>query len=503
MLRMLNCITKFVQKLDEASVLYCHWKSNQHLQDSLLGLTDLDILVDRQDVVNLQNVLHKSGFRRFTTPAYCSYPAIEDYLGYDTQTGKLVHLHLHYQLTLGEKHLKGYCLPWEKIVLATRRLNYDKIYIIDPCLEFLLLLLRLALKIRFRDYIYTCFGKPYLQDSTLKEFHWLQKRVSSEEVTAICKNLLAPKTIGLVKTLLKAPPSLYQLHRLRKTASAQLRLYRTYSPLQARWHRTRREFLWLKDAALKKYFHKPGNMGRTLPQGGVLIGIIGADGSGKSTLTQELNKWLSWKLNVYPVYFGSGGGSSSFLRWPLKLVYSILRTIKASSTHPDSSLGTQETIGYPQRCFDWIKNLGKALWALTLAFEKRKKLSSAWKAKNQGKVVICDRYPQNQVMGFNDGPLLSNWIKHRFQWLQILARWEQTPYHQAQIMPPDLVIKLVVSLQVAQQRRPDMSLKNIRRRVNVVQNLVFPSTTKIENINADESLDEVILKIKHIIWSNL
>ena len=51
-----------------------------------------------------------------------------------------------------------------------------------------------------------------------------------------------------------------------------------------------------------------------------MVAFVGCDGSGKSTMVGETRKFLAPKLDVYPMYLGSGDGSSSLLRKPMKLV---------------------------------------------------------------------------------------------------------------------------------------------------------------------------------------
>ena len=52
----------------------------------------------------------------------------------------------------------------------------------------------------------------------------------------------------------------------------------------------------------------------------------------------------------------------------------------------------------------------RVLWALALANEKWRKLRRAMLARSRGLIVICDRYPQTQFPGQNDGPLLWPWL---------------------------------------------------------------------------------------------
>lgn len=98
-------------ELHQADIHYCHWKSNEHLAASLEGKTDLDLLVAPADLGPLAGILLNLGFKRCVTVEGRGYPGIESYLGLDDATGTLVHLHLHYQLTIGERFLKGYRVP--------------------------------------------------------------------------------------------------------------------------------------------------------------------------------------------------------------------------------------------------------------------------------------------------------------------------------------------------------------------------------------------------------
>jgi hypothetical protein len=92
-------------------IRYCHWKSNQHLHASMIGKTDVDILVDRRAIVPLTRILGESNFKRFVVKPGRGYPGIEDYVGFDAASGTLTHLHVHYQLTLGEKFSKAIGCP--------------------------------------------------------------------------------------------------------------------------------------------------------------------------------------------------------------------------------------------------------------------------------------------------------------------------------------------------------------------------------------------------------
>src|SRR5438270_13381260 len=69
---------QLLDAMQDAGVTYCHWKSNEHVAAGLRGLTDLDLLVDRRQAMQVQAILTRTGFNRLTPAAGMGYPAIED-----------------------------------------------------------------------------------------------------------------------------------------------------------------------------------------------------------------------------------------------------------------------------------------------------------------------------------------------------------------------------------------------------------------------------------------
>ena len=75
------------EELNRSGVRYCHWKSNAHLDRSMSGKTDFDLLVDRRDIYRFKSVLSHHKFLRVESPAVKRYPGMEDLLGFNPQTG--------------------------------------------------------------------------------------------------------------------------------------------------------------------------------------------------------------------------------------------------------------------------------------------------------------------------------------------------------------------------------------------------------------------------------
>ena len=61
----LGVLTSLFRRLHAEDIAYCHWKSNEHLAASMVGDTDLDLLVDRNAAQPLARILGELDVKRF------------------------------------------------------------------------------------------------------------------------------------------------------------------------------------------------------------------------------------------------------------------------------------------------------------------------------------------------------------------------------------------------------------------------------------------------------
>jgi thymidylate kinase len=486
-------VRRLLERLHAAGIVYCSWKSNEHLGPAVEGLTDLDVLVDRRQYLHLQGVLAETGLKRFAATALRGYPAVEDYLGFDPATGALSHLHLHYELTLGQPYLKGYRLPWEEQVLATRVFDTQHgMYVADPKMELVLLLVRGALKRRLRDVL-----KRRPSEGYRRELEWLIERVDADEACETARELLGADVEAPLRNLLAHPDAPEHQRRFAKAALPVLRRHRTYGPVSATVRALSREVQRIAGTLNRRALHRPVPFKRVSPRGGTVVAFLGSDGSGKSSLVKETVDWLQVKLDVVPIYFGSGDGPGSLLRLPLQLAR---RATDAMLGNATKAAGGGEP---SRRARSVLRPVALVPWALSLSLEKRAKLRRMIEARNRGMIVICDRYAQAEFPGFNDGPLLHAFGSSRWRLCRALAAWEARPYAEARLIPPDLVIKLVVSADIALSRRPEMNIAEVRRRVDAVSRLTFPDRVRVAEVESDKALDQVVLATKRLAWEEL
>jgi hypothetical protein len=470
-------------------ISYCYWKSSRRVPAVLAGEGDVDLLVAREDQHRAQAILLARGFKHFPSVANQDHPAISSFLGYDERSGRLIHVHFHLCLIVGERLLKNYRIPWEHIVLARAVLHpMLPIRILDPASEAILLVVRACLDLRRLDPV-TLRGWRATVCKFELDRRELATRVDRKTLCKATGELLGEELAEPVADAFYSEQPLERQAGLRRRMTRHFAADRTYNAFESRVRSGGRAFHWVAGHLNKRLLHAQRPWNRRAPGGGCVIAIIGIDGSGKSTSVAAMRAWLGSEIDVVPIYFGTGDGRPSLLLRPFKLMVPLVKRLLG--TKPKGASHGRMSGRAPGVLYGVLLTV----WATVVALDKRKKLIAARRGASRGLVVLADRYPQDRILGFNDGPLLTHLtaVPH---WLR---RFEAAVYALAHRLPPDLVIKLVVTPETVAKREPDMDPAIIRERIAALPRLEF-SRARVVSVDAERPQVDVIRAIKHEIW---
>lgn len=485
----LDLILGVLEAFRRERISYCYWKSTRRVQEVLRGTADLDLLIAKADQHRAQAILLDHGLKHFLAVAVRDHPAIRSFLGYDEPSGLIIHLHLHFRLVLGERLLKNYQVPWEAALLADATPHPAMpLMILDPASEAVLLATRACLELSRLDPA-TLRGWAATIIKFERDRQALATRVDREvlreRAVAFLGEDLADRT---VEAVFGERPLQKQRH-FRRLVRRRMAVYRTYNTIEARLRSVGRSLCWLAGSINARFAHRPRPWSRRAPGGGSVIAVVGVDGSGKTTTVVRIREWLGSEVDVVPIYFGTGGGRPTLFLLPLKLLVPIAMRLFAKKPR-GSSHGTVSN----QRP-GMLYSVLLTIWATVLAFEKRLKLNAARRGADRGLVVIADRYPQDELADFNDGPLLP-----RLTGVPAgLRRFEAAAYALARRLPPDLVLRLEASPETIGAREPDMAHAVVRERTTAIKRLTFPGA-KLVRVDAEQPLEDVIRAVKREIW---
>ena len=218
---------------------------------------------------------------------------------------------------------------------------------------------------------------------------------------------------------------------------------------------------------------------------GKIIALVGCDGSGKSTLTDELYRLLRPTRRVYKSYLGLGSGNLRLLVLRIPLIGKYLE--RFFTKRVDQSKDPA----------DKIPGLPTAIALYFFTQVRRHRFRRAMRRHAAGYIVLTDRYPQIEVPGIYDGPLMLS-ARAEGRLISWLAERERRQFEEIVGVVPDLVIKLHVTLESALARKPDHIAASLERKIEITDKLTFGGA-HIINVDANQPYDRVLAEIKEAV----
>ena len=340
----------------------------------------------------------------------------------------------------------------------------------------LVLVIRAAIKTHFRKPLQNSSVVEREHKHFIREFNWLKERTKEADFIKVSHTRIGQDLDRSLTDIYRSNLSTEDLCKFYDKCSEKINSYRKRKYIYSLFVIYARRINELFVKILRRLGVNLKSK-HTAPGSGIIVALLGPDGSGKSTLIAGLNQALSKKIQTRTLYMGAGKGPSSILRYPLILAARLKKRGKrtgarALKAEPGSS---KKSI---------LSDIYRFLWAVSLAHEKKVKLRRAARARKNGIFVLADRYPQTSIVGYNDGPLLSDLRECRWSVLRRIAEWEYSVYDLKSAPKPDLVIKLVADQTLLSTRRPGMDEETLRLKIQAVNQIQYDFETTISKVDA-------------------
>ena len=499
---MLGICKKLFYGWNDANIQYCHWKSNEHLMEGLDGETDLDVFVMPEDRAKAELLLEQYQYIKFVPQKSARYPLVDEWIGFDYDTGNLVHMHLHYQIITGTKYNKEYVFPLNDQMIVDRILDVEtNVYVASPNWEIILLYSRIALKSKDKKNI-----QPKKDDQ--KEIDYLKERLDKDAFLNNCKACFGEHADFVYESILSEKLSTSEWLEVFKVVKKWLAPYRKYSAVHVKFRYFYHYYRNVAMAVSKAKMGKHPIMRKTLPNKRLSVCFIGADGSGKSTVSCEIQKWLTWKVEADRFYLGSGDHYNSLTKRLLsKFTKKASSKTSASKEKNENKQPKQnptpKKVPLKQRVLRWGYGVLSYSYLRKIAVRSYKEIKKAQKYVKKGAIALFDRFPQNQFAGLYDGPKIrSRTINQKSLYARMMARSEERAIQKAQKYQPTLVFKLILTPEESVRRKPDHTLEEVAPKANITPQLKFEKS-KVVDVDAAQPYDLEILQIKRIIWEEV
>jgi thymidylate kinase len=231
---------------------------------------------------------------------------------------------------------------------------------------------------------------------------------------------------------------------------------------------------------------------RTPASGGLMIAIVGPDGSGKSTAIETLDHWLKPFLNITLGHMGKP--PKDFQSNVVGRLVSLGRRLTGAGSLPARIPPDREIGGGAgmQTLFAWQ--------LACLARDRKRESERLAQAATRGEIVLCDRYPMPNLHSMEgvhghrlrkaSGLLARRWIRL------------EKEIHES-IQRPGLVIGLRVSPEMASSRQPDDGADFVAFRAKEFLSYTEEHAQDMVTLDTSAALIEVSQRLRRVVWQAL
>lgn len=502
----MHIMNEFFNALEERDIAYAHFKSNVNLENSFVHGGDFDVIVDPAKQRQVAETLYAFRAKQMNTTPEKHYPGVDNWLFFDPESGMIHHLHLHYQLMTGKSFVKDYEIPWRDLILETRVMDPQwQIYVTDPALELCLLNVRAVVKSKASDTLRALVGAYKMHSSLASERRALLETVTPQAAGEYIDRLFDSADAPALKELFcREKLSGGDFLRMSAAVRRSLKMNRRYSGFKASCLSTWRTLNYYR----KRLVRKMGGFAplrKTSLSKGAIIAFVGVDGSGKSTTSKNIYKWMSKQFDCAKVYMGLGDGKTTPLAALLKKGRSVAGPAKGEQSINSAEYVKKEPASFWKKPGFYLRK--RLLIAALCSVEKsnRKKMIGMNRFRINGGVSILDRYPQIELPNKNDGPKIEAY-RHVIKadaLIDRLVKKEAERLAVVKSVKPDIVFRLNITAEESMRRKDDQTdITVVRSKIEDLRSITFQGA-RIVDIDAAQPYEEELRTIKSIIWDYL
>lgn len=429
------------------------WKSFDRLDESIFGKTDFDLLLMEGNFQTLLPLLKERGWAKFEAEKWRSFEKIHDFFKIIQDRNNnnfVIHFHIHEVVRTGERFTKS--LIFNSKEFKNKIIEVEGFKTVEDEFDYKLKIIRAAFKLTFFDLIIALirFNKTSI-------YKFRNEILKTPNLSMNGENDIFSEYLhesSLIKFLI-----------INKKIRKDFNNYR--------------EKKIFKNYYFKLIYSKISKGGKIVKDG-LLVSFIGVDGSGKSTITNEIYNILSKQFKTKIIYMGLPKSVKKFR----SILYSIKRRSKKKYTaNKDRQLSNKDKSSIVNSFFSLLVSVIKLLKNLQISYLKKR-----------GYIILTDRFPLEGI--YDDLP----------QWkISYFRNFEKKLNKKFKL--PNKLFFLSVDKKILELRKPESYQDNYKIKLKIQQNLTeyaekndlvkVLDNSKNLNLNSFIIIDEIFKEINN------